>query len=40
MTNLEDYSGDVFVTRDDYAVEFFVNDNIIVNTLGDKQHAE
>ncbi len=40
MDNLEDYSGDVFVTRDDYAVEFFVDDNIKVNTFGDKQHAE
>ncbi len=40
MNNLEAYSGEVFVTRDDYAVEFFVDDNIKVNTFGDKQHAE
>lgn len=40
LRNLEDYSGEVFVTRDDYAVEFFVNDKIIVNTFGDKQHVQ
>ncbi len=40
LRNLEDYSGEVFVTRDDYAVEFVVNDIIKVKTFGDKQHAQ
>ena len=35
MKNLEDYSGEVFVTRDSYAVEFYIDKDIRVNALGD-----
>lgn len=40
LQNLEDYSEKVYVTRDDYAVEFYIDDNISVNTLGKGEHAE
>jgi len=37
LKNLGDYSGEVFVTRDSYAVEFYIDKEIRVNALGDGQ---
>jgi competence protein ComEC len=37
LRNLEDYSDEVYITRDDYAVEFYIDDDIRVNALGDGQ---
>jgi competence protein ComEC len=38
MHNLEDYSDEVYITRDDYAVEFYINDDIKVNTYGGRHN--
>ena len=35
MQNLEDYSEHVYTTIDDYAVEFYINDEITVNTYAE-----
>jgi competence protein ComEC len=37
LKNLGDYSDEVYITRDDYAVEFYVDDDIRVNALGTGQ---
>ena len=37
LKNLGDYSGEVFVTRDSCAVEFYIDKEIRVNALGDGQ---
>ena len=37
MENLEDYSMLVYNTKDDFAVEFFIGDDITVNTFGEKE---
>lgn len=37
LKNLEDYSGEVFITRDSYAVEFYIDKDVRVNALGDGQ---
>ena len=34
LDNLEDYSGEVFVTREDYAVEFYIDDDIRIHIYG------
>ena len=33
--NLEEYSGEVYTTIDDYAVEFYIEDDIKVKVYGD-----
>ncbi len=40
MNNLEEYSGAVYVTQEDNAVEFFIANDIKVNTYGDKKHVK
>lgn len=40
LSNLMNYSGEVIVTRNDCAIEFYVNEDIKVNTFGDNQHAQ
>ena len=35
IKNLQDYSGEVLTTVDDYAVEFYIGDTITMNTYGD-----
>ncbi len=35
LANLEEYSGEVYTTIDDYAVEFYIRDDIKVKTYGD-----
>jgi len=34
LKNLEDYSDEVFITQNDYAVEFYIDDDIKVKALG------
>jgi competence protein ComEC len=40
MRSLEDYSRHVYITREDYAVEFYINNDISVKTYGEQQYAE
>lgn len=35
MQNLEDYSEQVYMTMDNYAIEFYLDDEIIVNMYGE-----
>ena len=35
VANLEEYSGEVYTTIDDYAVEFYIDDDIKVKAYGD-----
>lgn len=39
VQNLEDYSGRVLITQEDYAVEFYIHDSINLNTYGGKDYG-